>query len=163
MERTGLLRIASRVAVATVGGELAAPEGQILAHLGTILHAKYAIEMSYRSFADRVRGPWRDAMVEHWQEHAKDERESAYKIAMKMVALGGDPMLASIQVPPCPSNLAGFYKSLAKQEMDAIVACRELIQLAGNNTGLRLLAEETITLDSHHLDDLFRMCESNQG
>lgn len=160
MERIGLLRIASRISVATVGGELSVPDGQVLAHLGTILRAKYAIEMSYRSFADRIRGPWRDAIVGHWQEHAKDERESAYKIAMKMVSLGGDPLLTDVQVPPCPSNLSGFFKSLAEQEAAAIHACQELISFAGDNTGLRLLAEETVALDSHHLDDLLRMTEN---
>ena len=158
METKGFLRIASRVAADPAHeGALGAPEGQILALLNKILTAKYAIEMSYRSFADRIKGPWRDSLVEHWQEHAKDERDSAYQFAMKSVALGGDPILTTVQVPPCPANLGGLIRVLAEQELGAIEACRELVVLAGDNTGLRLLAEETILLDSHHLDDLRRM------
>lgn len=153
---TGLLRIASRVAAADKEGSLAAAEGQVIALLSKILTAKYAIEMSYRSFADRLRYPWRDAVVAHWQEHAEDERKSTYAFAMKIVGLGGDPIQTAVSIPACVPDAAAFAKLLADQELAAIEACRELVQLAGDNTSLRLLAEETILLDTHHLDDLRR-------
>jgi bacterioferritin (cytochrome b1) len=157
----GLLRIASRVAAADQEGALGAADGQIIAHLGKILTAKYAIESSYRSFADRVKGPWRDALVEHWHEHAGDERKSAYAFAMKIVGLGGDPIQTAVMIPACVPDVGALVKVLADQELAAIAACRELVQLAGDNTSLRLLAEETILLDTHHLDDLRRMSGSS--
>src|SRR5262249_52439317 len=131
-----------------------------IAHLQHFLSAKYAVEMSYRSFADRVKGPWRDALVDHWHEHAKDERDSAYQLAMKVVGLGGDPIQTGITIPPCPANVAGFCKVLMDQELEAIEAGRKLIVFAGVNTGLKVLAENTVVLDSHHLDDLRRTCAS---
>lgn len=157
-QKLHLLRIASRVATTPAKeGALAAGPGELIAHLNHFLGAKYAVENSYRSFADRVKGPWRDSLVDHWHEHAKDERQSAYDLAMKCVALGGDPMLTTVQVPPCPPNLAGFMQVLMQQELDAIEAGRKLAQMAGDNMGLRVLAENTVVLDSHHLDDLRRM------
>ncbi len=153
-------RIASRIAAspdAAKEGNLGAPLGEVLALLQTILTAKYSIEISYRSFADRVRGPWRDALVDHWQEHAKEERESAYQIAMKIVALGGDPIQTNIAIPPCTPDVAAFCKVLSTQEHAAIEACRKLVELAGDNTSLRVLVENTIVLDSQHNDDLIRM------
>lgn len=155
--QNGLLRIASRVAASDQEGALGAADGQVIALLGKILTAKYALENSYRSFADRVKGPWRDALVEHWQEHAGDERKSAYAFAMKTVGLGADPIQTAVIIPACVPDVGAFIQILADQELAIIASCRELVQLAGDNSSLRLLAEETILLDTHHLDDLIRM------
>jgi len=163
MESKGLLRIASRIATDPVQeGAFGVPDGQILALMGKLLTAKYAIEVSYRSYSDRIRGAlWRDSLVDHWLEHAEDERKSSYAIAMKIVGLGGDPTITTIQIPPATANPEAFVVLLAKQELEAISVCREIVQIAGDNTGLRLLAEEIILLDSHHLDDLRRMSGIN--
>lgn len=137
-------------------GALGAPVGQIIAHILKMLTDKNSIEASYRSFADRVKGPWRDSLVAHWQEHASEERKSSYDLAMKCVALGGDPILTTIQIPPCTPNLSGFMQVLLAQELDAIAAGIKLAEMAGSNMGLRVLAENTVVLDSQHADDLRR-------
>lgn len=157
---SNMLRIATRVAnnVPAKEGALAVPEGQLLAHMQHFIAAKYAVEMAYRSFADRLRGPWRDAVVDHWHDHAKDERQSTYDLSMKVVGLGGDPIQTAVQIPPCVPNVAGFCKVLMSMELDAIEAGRKLIGMAGSATSLVVLAENTILLDTHHLDDLRRMC-----
>jgi bacterioferritin (cytochrome b1) len=157
MERS-MLRVASRVAcVPEKEGQFAAPDGQIIAHLQNFLAAKYAIDVAYRSFADRVRGPWRDALYEHWDEHAGEERKAAYDLAMKIVGLGADPILTAVQIPPCPANTAGFMKCLMGLELDAVENGRTLIKLAGDNTSMKVLAENLILVDTQHLDDLRRM------
>ena len=159
-----LVRIASRLAaMPSKEGELAAPEGQLIAHLQKFLSAKYAIDMAYRNFADRIRGPWRDSLVEHWHEHAKEERQSTYDLSMKVVGLGGDPMQTYVQIPACTPNVGAFMQVLMSMELDAIEAGRELSRLAGDNMGLRVLAENTVVLDTHHLDDLRRMSAKIDG
>lgn len=159
-----ILRVAHRVAaMPTKEGELGAPEGQLIAHLQHFLSAKYAVEMAYRNFADRVRGPWRDSLVDHWHDHAKDERQSTYDLSMKVVALGADPIQTYIQIPACTPNVLAFMQVLMQMELDAIEAGRELARLAGENMGLRVLAENTVVLDSHHLDDLRRMSTKVSG
>lgn len=152
-----IIRIARRIATSDKEGVTSSSAGELISHLNNFLAAKYCIEVSYRSFSDRVKGPWRDSLVEHWQEHANEERKSSYDLAMKCVALGGDPMLTTIQIPPCTPNLAGFMQVLLTQELDAIEAGRKLVMMAGDNTGLRVLAENTVVLDSQHADDLRRM------
>ncbi len=158
-----MYRIATKIATGPVPakeGVIAASLGEIVNHMNTFLTAKYCVENSYRSFADRVKGPWRDALVDHWHEHAKDERKGAYDLGMKIVALGGDPVQGTIQIPQSTANLANFCKLLMDQELGAIEAGRKLAEMAGQNAGLRLLAEEMILIDSHHLDDLRRMTAS---
>lgn len=156
-QKLHLLKIAGRIATVPVKeGPLSAEPGELISHLNNFLTAKYAIEASYRSYADRVKGPWRDSLVSHWHEHAEDERKSSYDLAMKCVALGGDPILTVVQIPPCTPSLEGFIQVLISQELDAIEAGRKLAAMAGDSMGLRVLAENTVVLDSHHLDDLKR-------
>jgi bacterioferritin (cytochrome b1) len=138
-------------------GNLACPRAEMISHLNNWLTAKYAIDIAYRNFGARIRGPWRDSLVDHWTEHAGDEREHAYDIAMKIVGLGGDPLQTAVQLPPVPANLEAFFRTLMRLEQDAIVAGRKTITMAGENTGLKVLAENIVLKDNHHLDDLRRM------
>lgn len=159
-----LLRVACRVAnVPSREGQFAAPDGQVIAHLQKFLNAKYAIDAAYRSFADRVKGPWRDALVDHWHEHAKEERDQAYDLAMKVVGLGADPVQTVVQVPACPATVIGFCKVLMEMELKAIENGRRLIALAGDNTAMKVLGENLILTDTQHLDDLRRMCLETTG
>lgn len=138
-------------------GLLAAPVGQVISHLQGWLTAKYRIDAAYRSFADRVKGPWRDSLVEHWQKHAEEERAQGYDIAMKIVGLGGDPSVTVIDVPPCPSSLPAFCASLMSLELKAIEKARETMSLAGEMAALRVMSENILLTDAQHLDDLRRM------
>lgn len=144
------------VAEGSPEGLLAVPVGQAIAHLQSWLTAKYRIDAAYRSFADRVKGPWRDSLVEHWQEHAKEERQAAYDLAMKIVGLGGDPSVTVIDVPVVPSDLGAFCATLMALELKAIEAAREMISMSGELVSLKVLAENLCLQDTHHLDDLRR-------
>jgi len=138
-------------------GDFVVPTGQVIAHLQKWLTAKYAIDAAYRSFADRVKGPWRDSLVDHWYDHSKEERQHAYDLAMRIVGMGGDPMQTFIQVPTCTANLQGFFKTLASMELEAIEAGRAAIKMAGENTSLQVMAENFVLVDTQHLDDIRRM------
>ena len=158
MATSKLSRIANKIAaVPSREGALGAPEGQVIAHLQLFLTAKYAIDMAYRSFADRVRGPWRDALVDHWHDHSKEERGHSYDLAMKIVGLGGDPIQTVIQIPACTASLAALMQVLMDMELDVIEAGRALCSMAGDNTSLRVMGENMIIIDTQHLDDLRRM------
>lgn len=139
-------------------GNLAVPTGQVIAHLQKWLAAKYRIHAAYRSYADRIRGPWRDALVEHWQKHANDEMSAAYDLAMKIVGLGGDPNVTIIEVPMAPPDLASLCMVLMNLEVKAIEAARETMSMSGEMVSLRVLAENVCLVDTHHLDDLRRSC-----
>lgn len=138
-------------------GELAVPLGQVVAHLNSWLTAKYRIDAAYRSFADRVKGPWRDSLVDHWHKHAEEERRQAYDLAMKIVGLGGDPAQTVIDVPACPASLPAFCAVLMDLEVKAIERAHETIEMAGSMRSLGVLAENIMVVDTQHLDDLRRM------
>ncbi|HEY8094547.1 MAG TPA: ferritin-like domain-containing protein [Methylobacter sp.] len=164
-----LQKLARRVATARISrtatdesmeGKFAAPEQQIIGHLLQWLTAKYTIEAAYRSFADRVKGPWRDSLVDHWHDHAKEERDQAYDIAMKIIGLGGDPVTTAINIPVCASSLEMFCQVLSELELKAINNGRIAVTMAGDNAPLRVFSEQIVLVDAQHLDDLRRMCAS---
>lgn len=159
-----IAHVARRVAL-TVDkeGAYSVPDGQVISCLQEFLNAKYAIDTAYRSFADRVKGLWRDSLVDHWYEHAKEERSHQYDLAMKIVGMGADPMVTVISVQQCPANAEAFCQVLAKMELEAISHGRKLIELAGSNTSMKVLAENIILTDTKHMDDLRRMCMSVKG
>lgn len=134
------------------------PAGALIHQLSLWLNAKYVIDATYRSFADRVRGPWRDSLAAHWYEHAEDERKSSYALAMKIIALGADPMMGSIEIPQCPANLQAMCSVLAGLEIKAIENAYATMELASGDETIRILAEDIMLKDSHHLDDLIRLC-----
>lgn len=144
-------------------GNLAVPTGQLIAHLQKWLGAKYRIDAAYRSFADRVKGPWRDSLVEHWTTHAGEERQAAYDLAMKIVGLGGDPNVTIIEVPQTSPNLGALCAVLMGLEVKAIEAARETMSMSGEMVSLRVMAENICLQDTQHLDDLRRMCVGIAG
>jgi bacterioferritin (cytochrome b1) len=158
-----LSRVAARIAtMPTKEGEFAVPDGQIIAHLQKFLSAKYAIDMAYRNFSDRIRGPFRDALAEHWYEHADDERKNIYALNMKVIGMGADPIQSYVQIPVCTPNVGAFVQVLMQMELDAIEMGRQLAEIAGANIGLRVFAEDTVVLDTHHLDDLRRWADKTK-
>lgn len=166
-DRASVARRAGRILTALVEpgtteqeGPFAVPVGEVIAHLGTWLTAKYTIDAAYRSFSDRVKGPWRDSLVDHWYKHAEEERQQGYDLAMKIVAIGGDPIQTTITVPAATANLAGFCMTLMDLELKAIEKGQVALQMAGNNAPLKVLADQVILTDAQHLDDLRRMCAS---
>ena len=152
-------RISSkRVALTpSVEGGYAADGVSLIKTLMSILVCKYGIDNAYRSLADRIRGPFRDAVVEHWHEHAKEERQAAYDIAMKVVGLGGDPVITTVTTPDCGPDLGEFIQLLVNLELDLISKERQLIEESGDNTSMKVLGENLVLVDTQHLDDLRRM------
>lgn len=149
----------NRVAApSTREGVPAAPLEAVLETLQAWLTAKYRIDAAYRSFADRTQGPWRDSLVAHWSEHADEERKQAYALAMKIAGLGGDPVVTVIEVPVVPRDVASMCACLIELELQAIETANELIGMAGGMASLRIMAEDVMLSDAHHLDDLRRMC-----
>jgi bacterioferritin (cytochrome b1) len=139
-------------------GTLSVPVETMISELQKWLHSKYRIYAAYRSFADRIRGPWRDSLVEHWQEHSDEETENAYDIAMKIVGLGGDPAVGNISVPLVRPDVNEFCLCLIDLELDAISTAHKIIEMSGTLTSLKIMAENIMIIDTQHLDDLRRMC-----
>lgn len=150
------------LAVSPEEGLFAVPPDAVITQCQKLLSLKYATMLAYINYGDRIRAHFRDAIYEHWKEHTEDERNSAYTLAMKITALGGEP---DTRVAPIPSisDLHQMMMQLLQFEKQLLAAARELVEMAGDNIGLRLMAEDMALTDAHHADDLRRMFFCEQG
>lgn len=144
-------------------GEFGANHELILGCLAEVYRKKYEIYLAYRNFSDRLRGPFREAITQHFAEHSEDERKAAYDVAMKLVGLGCDPQLLEYKIPPCNPDISSIFRCLAQMELDLIGLERHLCDISGDNTAMRVLGENMVLTDTHHLDDLRRMSETFVG
>lgn len=163
MDADAALKIAERLSRTQTAGVKESREGrfavsaeEVARHLTKFLRAKYVIDAAYRSLSDRIRGPWRDSIVGHWAEHASEERKAAYDIAMRIIAMGGDPQVGALVVPPCSPDVQSFIGCLLELELSAIENGRELVRLAGDNTAMKVFGENLVLQDTQHADDLRR-------
>lgn len=133
----------------------------VIKQLNKILKLKYTGIILYTNYGDRLLAHWRDSVADHFTDHMKDERKGAYAIVRKITALGGapDPKVAPMR---SVDDFHGMLMELMTAEKDLIKEARALVEMAGENVGLRVMAEDLVVTDAHHLDDLRRllMCEN---
>jgi len=148
------------LAVSPEEGMFAVPQEKVVKKLQALLRLKYTAVIMWMNYGDRVRAHFRDAIYDHFNVHLLEERDAAYDLAMKITALGGEPTPAVSRVPDI-GDLHQIFITLLQAEKELIVCGRELLLLCGENTGLRVLIENTVLVDQKHADDLRRMflCE----
>lgn len=153
----------TRMAVQKIAGDLegfAVDPAQIITHLIAWQQAKYVIDICYRNFADRLRGPWRESLADHWYEHAEEERQSAYNLSMRIISLGGDPIHTGVEIPQCQSDPQAFMGILRDLETAAIEKGRLTVEMAGDSVSLKTFAEDIVLLDVQHYDDIQRWSQA---
>ena len=144
------------LAVSHEEGLFAVPQEQMLRLLQKALKLKYTAIMMYVNYGDRIRSHFRDSVYEHFNEHMAEERASAYDLAMKITALGGEPEVQVGKVPSTPA-LAEMFMHIMQLEKELIQGQREILAVCGENVGLRILIENSLLEDQRHLDDARRM------
>lgn len=149
------------LAVSKQEGLFAVSQDQVIAQCQKMLSSKYGTMLAYINYGDRIRAHFRDSIYEHWKEHTEDERNDAYTLVMKITALGGEPDVAPTPVVST-GNLHQMILNLLKMEQQLIEEARVLVEMAGDNIGLRVMAEDFALKDGHHADDTRRMfvCET---
>lgn len=149
------------LAISPEEGLFAVPTERVLLQLQKLLKLKYGSMIMYANYGARIRAHFRDAIYDHFNEHLKDERKDAYLIVMKITALGGSPKTA-VAIPQDVGALHEIFMSIIQAEKDLIGEGRALAAMAGENLGLKVLAENIVLNDQLHADDARRMfsCEN---
>ncbi len=140
-------------------GLYAVNELQIIEILQKILSGKYALMVMYLHYGATLLAHWRDGVHEHFQEHAKEEQLSAYYLAKKIVAMGGQATPKVGTVRPV-ATFADMGLELLKAEQKVLRLWSELNLAAGQNLGLQSLAQDGALLDQQHADDIRRYMRS---
>ena len=137
-------------------GLFAVPLEEVLSKLQKILELKYSTMILYMNYGDRLRAHFRDAVHGHFLEHFGDEKTHVYQIAMKMTSYGGEPVPKVTKMADA-SDLHQMIISLLHNEQQLQELARDLAMSAGENLGLKVLAEQFAHDDAHHADDMRRL------
>lgn len=140
-------------------GLYSANEQQIVEILSKLLAGKYALAVMYLHYGATLLTLSRDGIYAHFKEHAAEEQASAYLIAKKIVAMGGQAAPKVGTVRPV-ADLPGMFMELLKAEQKIQRLWGELNLAAGQNLGLQSLAQSQCELDMQHADDLRRYLRS---
>jgi bacterioferritin (cytochrome b1) len=148
------------LAVSAEEGFFAVAQDKVVAQCNKLLRYKYTIIFMYMNYGDRIRAHFRDVIYDHFKEHIKEERMDAYHLAMKITALGGEP-IPKVGVIPNMSDLHQIFMTLLQTEKQLIEELRHLSDMAGDNLSLKVMLEQMVLTDQQHADDLRRMmfCE----
>lgn len=131
-------------------------ESEVIPLLMSLHQQRYEMDIALRNHSDRLRGPWRDALVEHWYEHAEEQRSMAYDLAMKLVSMGQDPVLSNLTRYGSDASLTSMLTEL-KQRLESMIKMGEVILSMNPSSGVRIMVENHIVTDNQHLDDIVRM------
>jgi bacterioferritin (cytochrome b1) len=144
------------LAVSPEEGLFAVPQEKIVAQCLKLLKLKYTTMLAYINYGDRIRAHFRDSIYEHFKEHADEEREDAYHLAMKITALGGEPTPKVATIPDV-NELHQMFMILLQMEKELLQELRNLSAMAGENLSIKVMLEQMALTDQQHADDLRRM------
>jgi bacterioferritin len=102
-----------------------------------------------------LRGHCRDALADHFYEHAEEELKHAETVAMRVVGLGGYPA-TSMEHPEPLRETEEILKELLRREQEGMQLYREVHALCGDNEGTRQVLEGNMGQEQEHIDDLWR-------
>jgi len=132
----------------------------VIAQCQKLLTAKYTAMVMYANYGDRIRSHFRDSIADHFEGHAKEERTAAYRLAMKITALGGEPTPKISKILDV-GTLHEMIMAILQYEKTKISLARDLAAMAGDNLALKTYAEMLCEVDQQHADDMRRLyvCE----
>jgi bacterioferritin len=128
---------------------------QMISRLNKIVSAEYSQWMRWYHYALVLRGHCRDALADHFLEHANEELAHADVVAMRIIALGGYP--ATDMEHPFPLKEAEeILKELLRREQEGMQLYRDVHALCGDSEGTRQVLEGNMGQEQEHIDDLWR-------
>lgn len=153
-----LLQTLRKAAPDTTGkleGKFKVPLEKMISQLNRIVSAEYSQWMRWYHYAIVLRGHCRDALADHFYEHAEEELKHAEAVAMRIVGLGGYPATAMKHPEPL-RDTEEILKELLLREQEGMQLYREVHALCGDNEGTRQILEGNMGQEQEHIDDLWR-------
>jgi bacterioferritin (cytochrome b1) len=133
---------------------------KLLEQLNKALQLEYKTIFQYVQNSYLVKGMRRPSMVQWLRSQAQKEQLDAFKLADKIVALGGIPTTEIPEITHLTRSEEILRESLALEE-NSVRAYQECIKLANErgDTSLRLLLEELLAESENDLEEIRKMIE----
>lgn len=138
-------------------GMFKAPVADVLAAIQDMIATELKTAYAYHAYAQSVRGPYREALVKEFEEHADTETEHAEYLMGRAAVLGGALQLPDIPAPPGSSDPIDIITRMVRMEQEGLAQWRVLHSMIGEDNPMRIKVEEYMSDEEEHSDDLARM------
>lgn len=138
-------------------GQFKAPLADVLSAIQEMIGTELKTAYAYHAYAQSVRGPYREALVKEFEEHADRETEHAEYLMARASVLGGALQLPDIPAPPGSSDPVDIITRMVRMEQEGLAQWRLLHSMIGEDNPMRIKVEEYMSDEEEHSDDLARM------
>ncbi len=126
---------------------------KVIDKLNDILRWEWTGVVQYTQHSFLVQDLWREVYTEFFQEGAEESLGHARKIGDKIVALGGVPTVERSEIRQS-TDLTELLRYDLEFEREAVRLYSQALDLAEENTPLRILLEDIILEEQEGVDEL---------
>lgn len=141
---------------APLGVPGAAPAPDLLSVMAELVKAEFESIYAYRVYAQSLRDLSRDAIAEHFEEHADDEAVHADFLLKRMAVLGGPIQVPDIPAPAPSSDPIDIVQTMIGMEETGIAGWQHLLDIVGDDP-MRVTIEDYMVKEQEHRDDLMQL------
>ncbi len=124
------------------------------------LAGEYNAIISYLQYSAKVTGPYRPQLVQFLQQEIPDEQRHAQYLADKIVALGGEPIVAPRPVQTS-DDTRQMLQFIYEAEAETVEHYRERIDMADElgEVGLKVQLEDMLNDETTHRDEVKKILD----
>lgn len=126
---------------------------QIIDKLNDIRAAEQRMSLLYRRAAEMVTGPYREALIGEFLNHANDEDSHASIVMRRIMALGGDIGTYIEPLPVC-RNLNDILTHIDEYEVQGIRRWQELERMLSKDDSFLHTISTILDQETEHSDDV---------
>jgi bacterioferritin len=133
---------------------------EIIELLQKAYNNEYLAWLAYQRGKHVIFGPWRENIINHFEEHAEEELDHSNYVADRLVALGEMPMLDMKALERANKDITStkdWLEFTVLLEGEAVQLYGEILKLLENHPDMRNVFEGYVTTEQGHFEDFEKM------
>lgn len=148
------------VKITKMDNDLLSEHPDIVKLLQKAYNNEYLAWLVYEHAAHLIFGPWRGAIIEHFEEHADEESDHADWVGDRLAALGEVPVLDMKILKRAAFTTTDYVEILTfimQLEGEAVSLYSSMLPLLDNHAAMRNDIEGFIAKEQEHFEDFEKM------
>lgn len=150
----------SNVKITATDSKLLEKHPEVIGLLQKAYNNEFLTWLVYEHGMHFVYGPWRESIINHFEEHATEEEEHAEWIGQRLAALGEEPvvdMRALKRVTSVSHDFVKLIEFIMQLEGEAVALYSKILPLLEENAAMRAKIEEIVSTEQEHFEDFEKM------
>jgi bacterioferritin len=121
---------------------------------------EYLAWLAYKHASKFIFGPWRESIIQHFNDHADEEEEHADWVGNRLAALGEAPALDTKIIKRAGQFNGDYVKIIEfvmQLEGEAVALYSKMLPLLESHAAMRAKIEEFVITEQEHFEDFEKM------